>query len=49
MSLDLVIVSACVGAACGWLLRRWIAAVRRRREGGCAGACGCAREPGRRV
>ncbi|MGA0133754.1 MAG: FeoB-associated Cys-rich membrane protein [Opitutales bacterium] len=42
MSLDAVIVCACIGAACGWLIRRWAAALRRRREGGCGGDCGCA-------
>lgn len=47
MSVDAVIVSACVGAAFGWLVRRWIAAARRRRDGGCAGGCGCAEKVGK--
>ena len=29
-------------SAAGWLARRWLAAARRRKEGGCAGDCGCA-------
>ena len=47
MNVDAVIVCACVGAAFGWLVRRWIAAARRRREGGCAGGCACAGKAGR--
>jgi FeoB-associated Cys-rich membrane protein len=42
MTLEAVIVGAIVGAAAGWLIRRWLAAARRRKEGGCAGDCGCA-------
>jgi hypothetical protein len=41
MNLEAVIVGAVVGAAAGWLIRRWLAAARRRKEGGCAGDCGC--------
>jgi hypothetical protein len=41
MNLEAVIVGAIVGAAFGWLVRRWLAAARRRKEGGCAGDCGC--------
>ena len=42
MNLEAVIVGAVVGVAAGWLIRRWLAAARRRKEGGCAGDCGCA-------
>jgi hypothetical protein len=48
MNLDLVLVCACVGAALGWLARRWFVAARRRREGGCGGGCGCAAKVGRK-
>ena len=48
MSLDFVLVCAFVGAATGWLGRRGIAAARRRKEGGCAGGCGCATKVGRK-
>ena len=41
MSLEAAIVGAVVGAAAGWLIRRWLAAARRRKQGGCAGDCGC--------
>ena len=41
MNHEAVIVGAVVGAAVGWLVRRWLAAARRRKEGGCAGDCGC--------
>ncbi|MEY4307638.1 MAG: hypothetical protein RJA95_1006 [Verrucomicrobiota bacterium] len=41
MNLEAVIVGAIVGVAVGWLARRWMAAARRRKEGGCAGDCGC--------
>jgi hypothetical protein len=42
MTFEAVIVGAIVGAAAGWLIRRWLAAARRRKEGGCAGDCACA-------
>jgi hypothetical protein len=42
MNLETVLIGAIVGAAVGWLVRRWLAAARRRKEGGCAGDCGCA-------
>jgi hypothetical protein len=42
MNLEAVVVGAVVGVAVGWLVRRWLAAARRRKEGGCAGGCGCA-------
>ncbi len=42
MKLEAVLISAIVGVAVGWLLRRWLAAARRRKAGGCAGDCGCA-------
>ncbi len=42
MNLEAVIVGAVIGVAVGWLARRWLAAARRRKEGGCAGDCGCA-------
>jgi len=42
MNFDAVLSGAIVGVAAGWLLRRWLAAARRRKEGGCAGDCGCA-------
>ena len=48
MSLDFVLVCAFVGAATGWLVRRWIAVARRRKEGGCAGGCGCATKVGKK-
>lgn len=41
-SLDIIIVAALVGVAAGWLVRRWLAAARRRKAGGCAGDCSCA-------
>ncbi|MBM3867337.1 MAG: FeoB-associated Cys-rich membrane protein [Verrucomicrobia bacterium] len=41
MNLEAVIVGAVVGVAVGWLARRWLAAARRRKAGGCAGDCGC--------
>jgi hypothetical protein len=41
MNLEAVIVGAIVGVAAGWLIRRWLAAARRRQESGCAGDCGC--------
>ena len=37
MNLEAVIVGAVIGVAV-----RWLAAARRRKEGGCAGDCGCA-------
>ncbi len=47
MNFEAVIVGAVIGVAVGWLARRWLArrwlaAARRRKEGGCAGGCGCA-------
>jgi hypothetical protein len=42
MNLETVIVGIVVGFAGGWLGRRWLAAARRRKAGGCAGDCGCA-------
>jgi hypothetical protein len=42
MNLEAVLIGAIVGVAAGWLLRRWLAAARRRKDGGCAGGCGCA-------
>jgi predicted small secreted protein len=36
MNIEAIIVGAIVGVAAGWLARRWIAAARRRKEGGCA-------------
>ena len=42
MNLEAVIVGAVVGVAVGWLVRRWLAAARRRQEGGFAAGCGCA-------
>jgi hypothetical protein len=41
MTLESVIVGVVVGLAGGWLVRRWLAAARRRKDGGCAGGCGC--------
>ena len=41
MNLDHIIVAVIVGVAFGWLVRRWIAAACRRKEGGCAGDCSC--------
>ncbi len=48
MNLDFVLVCACVGAAAGWLVRRWLAAARRRKAGGCGGGCGCATKVGKK-
>ena len=48
MNLEAVIVGAIVGVAAGWLLRRWLAAARRRTEGGCAGDCGCSSKIGKK-
>ena len=42
MNLETVLIGAIVGAAAGWLVRRWLSAARRRKAGGCAGAGGCA-------
>ena len=42
MNLEAVIVGAVVGMAGAWLVRRWLVAAQRRKEGGCAGDCGCA-------
>ena len=42
MNLEAVIVGAVICVAVGWLARSWLAAARRRKEGGCAGDCGCA-------
>jgi hypothetical protein len=42
MSVEVLLIGAIVGVATGWLLRRWLAAWRRRKDGGCAGGCGCA-------
>ncbi len=42
MNLEAVLIGAIVGVAAGWLLRRWLAAARRRKDGGRAGGCGCA-------
>ncbi|MCX8487615.1 MAG: FeoB-associated Cys-rich membrane protein [Opitutales bacterium] len=42
MNFEAIIVGVIVGFAVAWLARRWIAAARRRKEGGCAGDCGCA-------
>ncbi len=42
MNLEAVLIGAIVGVAAGWLLRRWLAAARRRKDGGFAGGCGCA-------
>ena len=42
MSWDVVIVAAVLGVAVGWLTRRFMAALRRRKDAGCAGGCGCA-------
>ncbi|MEO0040105.1 MAG: hypothetical protein RIS38_1053 [Verrucomicrobiota bacterium] len=42
MNPEAVIVGAVVGVASGWLIRRWLAALRRRKAGGCSGGCGCA-------
>ena len=42
MNLEAVIVGAVIGVAVGWLARRWLAATRRRKAGGCAGDCSCA-------
>lgn len=41
MNYEAVIVGAIVGVAAGWLVRRWLAAARHRKEGGCAAGCGC--------
>jgi hypothetical protein len=38
---EAIIVGAIVGVAAGWLVRRWVAAAKCRKEGGCAGDCGC--------
>jgi len=48
MNFEAVIVGAIVGAAVGWLVRRWLAAARRRKEGGCAGDCGCSSKLGKK-
>lgn len=45
MNLDAVMVGAVVGVALGWLVRRWLRALRRRQAGGCAGGCACAPGP----
>ena len=42
MNPEAIIVGLIVGLAGGWLIRRWLAVARRRKEGGCAGDCGCA-------
>lgn len=41
MTFETVLIGIIVGFAGGWLLRRWFAAARRRKDGGCAGGCGC--------
>ena len=48
MNLEVFLVSALVGGAVAWLVRRWLATFRRRRDGGCAGGCGCAPKVGRK-
>jgi hypothetical protein len=47
MNFEAMIVGGVVGVAAGWLFRRWRAALRRRRDGACAGGCGCGPKPKR--
>ena len=48
MNLDAAIVYLLVGGAAGWLGFRWAAAWRRRKDGGCAGGCGCSAKVGKK-
>ncbi len=41
LNLDIMLVAAVVGVACGWLARYLINKARRRKTHGCAGGCGC--------
>jgi hypothetical protein len=42
MSVEVLCIYGIVGLAAGWLGFRWGTAWRRRKDGGCAGGCGCA-------
>jgi hypothetical protein len=44
MNPEAIIVGIIVGLSGTWLIRRWLAAARRRKEGGCAGDCGCSQK-----
>ncbi|NBV79319.1 MAG: FeoB-associated Cys-rich membrane protein [Verrucomicrobia bacterium] len=42
MIFETFLIYGIIGVAAGWLGFRWASAWRRRKEGGCAGGCGCA-------